>query len=201
MRLKLSDESNIDGVVSAIEKIRDLTSASYFIETGTFRGRIADVASRYFDNVYTIELSDELFRYAQDRFTNVRNVVCFHGDSKDVLGSLIKTIHPGDSIVYYLDAHYFVRSLTREERRKRVVPNTSPFPLMEELNIIAARKTTTIDVLVVDDMHMWGKESKLHPGWHALSVEAIEKQVYPKVMMGGEKHTNRYMALLAPGKE
>lgn len=201
MKLRLSDESNVDSVVAAIKKIRDLTSASYFIETGTFRGRIADVASRYFEHVYTIELSDELFRYARDRFSTVRSVVCFHGDSKDMLGSLIKTIHPRESIVYYLDAHYFKRSLTRDERRRGVVPDTSPFPLMEELSVIAARETTTIDVLVVDDMHMWGRESKLHSGWRSLSVGAIEKRVYPKVMIGGEKFTNRYISLLAPGKE
>jgi hypothetical protein len=72
------------------------------IETGTHQGEGAETFSKYFDKVYTVELSDTLFNAAVKRFKNT-NVIPLLGKSNEVLKSLIPTIK--DKYFLFLDAH------------------------------------------------------------------------------------------------
>ena len=50
------------------------TAPSIFIETGTLYGDRTCIAQTLFDKVLTIELSNEFYRGAQERFRTVDNV-------------------------------------------------------------------------------------------------------------------------------
>lgn len=87
-----------------MEKLVSLFGIETLVETGTFEGKTAALASRYFKEVHTIELSHQLFKKASKRLKKLSNVHQYEGHS----GDLIKTIGPKlkGKTLFWLDAHY-----------------------------------------------------------------------------------------------
>ncbi len=73
------------------------------IETGTFRGHMIAAMLDSFEEIHSIELSDELFAKAQQRFADNRHVHLHHGDSGEMLPKLLAKIKR--PVVFWLDAH------------------------------------------------------------------------------------------------
>ena len=63
-----------------------------FIETNTYQGHTAAVASRVFPSVHTIESDDILAIQAQDRFATVSSVVVHKGESGIILSGLLQQV-------------------------------------------------------------------------------------------------------------
>ena len=59
---------------------------------------------RYFRQVYTIELSDDLYHKAVERFKGDAQVEVIHGDSSLELQHLLPSIQ--EPALFWLDAHY-----------------------------------------------------------------------------------------------
>jgi hypothetical protein len=190
----------VDRLGAVLDYIVEHGSASVFIETGTFRGRVARKASALFDRVYTIELSDELYSESRESLSDLANVTCIRGDSSKMLPQVIRRIHADVSIAFYLDAHFFVRGLTKQEIKKQLVPEYSPFPLYDELSAIGSRNTLQTDVLVVDDLHLWGKRTKKQPhvNWKTLNVHQIKRALHPRLLSTPVKLHNRFLASVHP---
>ncbi len=115
-----------------------------FVETGTFHGdTIAEVADR-FDEVHSVELSEELFREARDRFADRPTIHIHHGDS----AAFLSAIHPqieGRGVLYWLDAHWCVAEATAGQ--------TSQCPLLDELAALQPIDETT--VILIDDARLY----------------------------------------------
>ena len=79
------------------------TSANCFVETGTFRGDTTRWASRHFEQVYTVELSEDLFNANATSFTALKNVTPLLGDSREHLRQLARTL---PKTIFWLDAHW-----------------------------------------------------------------------------------------------
>ena len=107
-----------------------------FIETGTFRGETSFWAAKYFDRVYTIEISPEISRETASRPDVPKNIGFLVGNSKDLLGPLCSRIH-GRSF-FWLDGHWCSGAAGKEEE----------CPLMDELSAIAKLQDS---VIFVDD--------------------------------------------------
>jgi predicted O-methyltransferase YrrM len=60
-------------------------SLTRFLETGTFDGRTTAWAAQHFEQVVTIEASEELRRSAMEKHAGLRNVRWVHGDTREVL--------------------------------------------------------------------------------------------------------------------
>lgn len=75
-----------------------------FIETGTYYGETSYWASQYFEKVYTIEQSKELYEKAISKFSYIKNLKFIFGDSKIELGKIIKLVR--SSSLFWLDAHW-----------------------------------------------------------------------------------------------
>ena len=180
-----------------LDRFRAINNSSVFIETGTFKGDTTALAAERFEQVYTIELSDELFRSSKAKLSSLSNVVCLHGDSKTLLGPLVQTINADVSILFYLDAHYFQRGLTRSEKGRMLVPKTSPFPLVEELEVIANRRTSAMDVVVVDDVHRWGRKHPV-PEWYTVSADMVTKHLSPRTIVTEEFDGDRFVCTVGP---
>ena len=90
-------------------KVKHLINDSYkiAIESGTLIGNGTIELSKYFNQVYTIEIDENLFNETKERFINNENIICLHGDSKIVLPKLVddKKIK-NENILFWLDAHW-----------------------------------------------------------------------------------------------
>lgn len=83
--------------------------ASYFdlsvlVETGTCFGDAVAGVRDAFDEIYSIELSSELYEGARKRFAKDAKVHLFAGDSASVLPGLLPQLP--ERCLFWLDAHY-----------------------------------------------------------------------------------------------
>ena len=129
-----------------LNEIRKLCKASVFIETGTYFGNTVESVRDSFEEVISIELSEDLFQKAVRRFNSVNNVRILNGDSAAKLKeALLDT--KGKIKVIWLDAHY------SGEGTSKANSNT---PIIGELQAI--RETGTgKDIIMIDDIRMFGK--------------------------------------------
>jgi hypothetical protein len=74
------------------------------VETGTFLGDTVEFFKTKFQQVYSIELADELAKKAIIRFQNDHNVKIIKGDSGTLLNSLVTEFSV--PILFWLDGHY-----------------------------------------------------------------------------------------------
>lgn len=127
-----------------IDILRRALPVEVFVETGTFEGdTVAAVAGR-FSEVHSIELSNEYFRRAQERFAENAHVHIHHGDSAHLLGGIRKRVGERGAI-YFLDAHWCVAHETAGEE--------SQCPLLAEVR--ALHPLGKSSVLLIDDARLF----------------------------------------------
>lgn len=108
-----------------------------FVETGTFGGDAAIMASKLGFDVYTIELDKKQYDYCKRRFASYPNIKLFLGDSATILSDILGKI--GDEVTIWLDAHPIVDVLTEDN-----------CPILNELNTIFKRHKKY--KILIDDM-------------------------------------------------
>ena len=136
-----------------------------FVETGTHVGTTLDAAyrSKIFHQLYSIELSKELFLHVEDHFRGFRCLNRILGDSARVLPDLCTKIKT--PAFFWLDAHWYEGG--------GPVASESPCPLMQELEAISNRNAP--DVVVADDVWCFGRKWNDGPGgdWTAITEDSI----------------------------
>jgi hypothetical protein len=115
-----------------IEVLRSYFNIPIFIETGTYLGETTAWAAQKFQTVHTVEWSSELFEKARSTLASHPSVTCHHGNSADVLPTLLSGI--STPAVFFLDGHWS-GGIT--------VGQTDECPVLRELDAILA----------------WGKEA------------------------------------------
>lgn len=133
------------------------------VETGLMHGEQLELCAQFFKHTVGIELDKGLADSVRAR---VPKAHVLQGDSRVELPALARTIdHP---VFWMLDAHYCT------------VPGhpiaKSKFPLWDELIAIRARPYK--DIVVVDDVHTFGKKrDRLRFGdaleWEGVTMESI----------------------------
>jgi len=99
-----------------------------FIETGTFVGETARVASALFERVDTIELDPMYYLTATRKFEGISNIYPILGDSRKCLAAAIALGGKEKRRLYWLDAHWW--SLAAEKAM------LDQCPLLDELKVI-----------------------------------------------------------------
>jgi hypothetical protein len=117
-----------------------------FVETGTFLGKTALHASRYFQTVHTIELSPWLVKRALDVTGAAPNVFVHEGNSGKMLRSLLPTI--STSCIFWLDGHFSGGVTAKGE---------TDTPIIAELEAIADHHVRPHAVLI-DDARVFGTD-------------------------------------------
>jgi len=147
-------------------KGRKHSSIKNFVETGTYRGDTAIMASAYYENVYTTEICYERYEESKKRSedAHLTNIDFLYGDSQE----LLKVISPKvtEGAVFFIDAHIsgFDSSWNGRER----------VPLMKELEVILKHNIGP-SVFIIDDVRFWkGKEQEAWD-WSEISAEKIIK--------------------------
>jgi hypothetical protein len=87
-----------------IRKAAQATGIRTLVETGTLHGDMVAAMAADFDDIYSIELSRELYLLARLRFLCRRHVHLIHGDSSEELMALLRMIDR--PCVFWLDGHY-----------------------------------------------------------------------------------------------
>lgn len=113
-----------------------------FVETGTYLGDMVWAVKSIFKEIYSIELSDELYRNAVNRLKDYSHITIFHGDSGKVLIDLIPKIRK--EAIFWLDGHYSGGITAKGEKE---------CPIYEELTAIF--KSDLKHILLIDDARLF----------------------------------------------
>lgn len=100
----------------------------------------------YFDRIYSIELSNELYEKAKMRFDGDRRIKIIHGDSGVALGKLLRRID--QPALFWLDGHYSGGVTAKGDKDT---------PIYEELNHIFSTQNSG-HVVIIDDARCFGTD-------------------------------------------
>lgn len=109
------------------------------VETGTYLGDMVDAVRLFVGQVHSIELSEDLYVKAVERFSSYTNIFIYHGDSSEVLSAVLDKVQ--EPCLFWLDGHYSA-GMTAKGRKDT--------PIVEELSHILKRKKYD-DVILIDD--------------------------------------------------
>lgn len=112
------------------------------VETGTYLGEMVEAQLPNFKEIYSIELSEKLYRKASRKFKNHTNVHLLQGDSGKVMRQI--TAKLDSPALFWLDGHYSggITALGDKE-----------CPVIEELNIITSDNIPHI--ILIDDARLF----------------------------------------------
>jgi hypothetical protein len=111
-----------------------------FIETGTYLGDMVDAVKQIFNEIYTIELSQELYLAAKKRFSRENHITVLYGDSGELLDQLLLKVDKPS--FFWLDAHYSSGITVKSDLYT---------PINKELFSISQHPLTRNHVIFIDD--------------------------------------------------
>lgn len=161
-----------------------LSIPKIIVETGTHLGYGIEDYTGFFTKIYSIELSEDYYSMAVEKFKGRQDVILINGDSSDVLNT---TEFEKEPILFYLDAHF-----CGGDSAGGCGINS---PLLNEIDAILKRQIKG-DVIIIDDMRLMGKaqwegteNSKIWPktwlDWSSVSTEDIIskfQKLSPKIL-------------------
>ena len=113
--------------------------APTFIETGTFLGDAIYALRHRFQSIFSIELSHDLAKRAQERFRTYPHIHIVQGDSGDLLPQILNDI--SNKCLFWLDGHYS-GGITAQ--------GNLDTPIVKELKAIFAHKVKDHAILIDD---------------------------------------------------
>jgi hypothetical protein len=124
-----------------------------FVETGTYLGDTAILASKMFKTVHTIEINDVLYNEQQRNLRKFSNIRAHHGDSVKVLPKVLEEeteSMKNGHIMFWLDAHWSMGNTSFGQEH---------VPLYKELHAIVQHvtKTNGACLVAIDDVRLFGK--------------------------------------------
>jgi len=111
-----------------------------FIETGTYRGDMVDAMLNQFEEIFSIELGDTLFKKVKKRFSRYNHVHVMHGQSGEVLPEILKDVT--QPCLFWLDAHWSAGSTAKGELET---------PILQELRCILNHASAENHIVLIDD--------------------------------------------------
>lgn len=151
------------------------------VETGTYYGDMVNAMTYAFRQIYSIELSEDLFKRAQKRFGDKAHIELICGDSAKVLPSVLNQL--SEPALFWLDGHYSGGPTAR---------GAEDTPILAELDQILAMPDIG-HVIVVDDARCFGADAA-YPTLEALKEYVLARR--PNVRYAVEGDSIR----IAPGR-
>lgn len=128
------------------ENLEKYGNGNVFVETGTYIGETVDMVleTKLFKTIHTIELNDELYKAANEKYAKTKNVVLYHGDSIDCLKEIVASL--AEPATFWLDAH---------ASGHLVGGKSGGSPVLDELDIIASSPIKE-HTIIIDDCRLFG---------------------------------------------
>lgn len=145
LRLEFGKNDSGELSVPFLEYIKNVFNINTFIETGTYMGFSAANAAQVFDQVETVELSEEFYQAAKAYLSSYKNLTVYHGDSALMLSAMIKASK--GNILFWLDGHYSANGTALGDI------NT---PIVQELKRIKESGLKNA-VIMIDDIRLFDK--------------------------------------------
>ena len=117
------------------------------VETGTYLGDTAAMLRTIFQEVWTIELSEELHARAQQRHASVAGLHFLLGSSADLLPKLVAEI--GQPAVFWLDGHW------TDSKAGPTAGEEKQCPVLEEIAAIDAYSGSERSCILIDDARLF----------------------------------------------
>lgn len=148
------NEDNYPLRLISLMNLLEITSSKIkcLVETGTNRGEGTVTFASIFDYVYTVELSEQLFKDCINKHKQ-DNIEFLFGKSTDLLKDIVSKID--DEYLLFLDAHGSGGDTTFDENVGRYGS-----PVLEELEEV---KLNPPEVIVVDDLYLFGNPTLDYP--------------------------------------
>lgn len=126
-----------------IEHYRRLFDLDTLVETGTYLGDTVEFFRARCARIFSIELSEEYARNAQQRFRAFKHIEILQGDSGVLLGEVLKRLKR--PALFWLDGHY---------SGGRTAKSARDTPIASELKSIFAHPLET-HVILIDDARLF----------------------------------------------
>lgn len=114
-----------------------------FVETGTYLGEMVAAMTDSFREVYSIELSHELFGRARKLFAAQEHIHIMEGDSSTVLPAILAQVN--ERCLFWLDGH-FSGGVTAQ--------GSVDYPILQELAAIGTHSVKD-HVILIDDARLF----------------------------------------------
>lgn len=124
------------------------------VETGTYLGDMVAAMLGRFDQIISIELSEELHRRAIERFAGEDSVILLQGDSGEKIADAIVMLD--GPTIFWLDGHYSGGITASADLVT---------PIMKELETIFALGNAG-HVVIIDDARLFGRD----PGYPTVAA-------------------------------
>jgi hypothetical protein len=137
-----------------LQEIIDRYNCNILIETGTGAGDSLDYCSRFnFTKLYSIEIHEEIYKSARDKFAHDDRIEILNSSSADALKEIIPALGQDDTVLFWLDAHFpgadYGLAKPGDEKNDDI-----RLPLEQELHLISSLRTPR-DVILVDDLRIY----------------------------------------------
>jgi hypothetical protein len=119
------------------------------IETGTHRGWGAFRWSRFFDDVHTVELSEELYNSSCEKYGHIDSITFHNNNSVDFLKEFLSKTE--DRCIIFLDAHGSGGDTVYDEEVGRYGS-----PVIGELRAIKDYSARNDHIIIIDDCDTFG---------------------------------------------
>lgn len=126
-----------------VQKYAKAKSLNTLIETGTFKGNMVEALLYRFKKIISIELDQELYKEAKEKFRNKSHVVILNGDSSLILPKVLKDLE--ERALFWLDGHYSEGETAKGELET---------PIMSELKSIFGHGVKD-HVVLIDDARLF----------------------------------------------
>ena len=123
-----------------LNRVQNIYRYKYFVETGTHTGNTPRALRNDFEHIYTIELDEAWFLRSQSRLKRYSNITCLHGDSQQILRSVIPRIDL--PAIFWLDAHY---------SGEGTALGAVKAPILQEIELIGSSDVRE-HIVIVDDV-------------------------------------------------
>jgi|WetSurMetagenome_2_1015567.scaffolds.fasta_scaffold10160_6 hypothetical protein len=150
-----------------IDDYQNAFKANILIETGTYKGDMVYAMKDKFQQIYSIELGFDLWKYCTKRFKKYKHIHIIQGDSGMVLVDLIPKIK--ERAIFWLDGHYSAGITSKGDK---------DCPIFEELSSILGSEINHI--ILIDDAHCFDGTGD-YPTIGQLSQYVLSKKILSKI--------------------
>jgi hypothetical protein len=121
---------------------QELYKINTLVETGTYLGDMIYIMEPRFSQLYTIELSQQLYERAQKRFAGKNKVKLLQGDSGEQINKVVSELK--GPAIFWLDGHYSEGITAKGDLHT---------PIVQELKTIF--KSAFPNVILIDDARLF----------------------------------------------